>query len=101
VASIELCDNGFHGIKNPVDLIPHRDGLGAVVVLVRTTPHGASRRGPVSRANKRLGLRGLARCAGRRKGSRHLIDFLVDSSAVWRLPRQPERAEAWNGPLLS
>jgi predicted nucleic acid-binding protein len=30
-----------------------------------------------------------------------LIYFLVDSSAVWRLQRQPELTEAWSAPLLS
>jgi predicted nucleic acid-binding protein len=30
-----------------------------------------------------------------------LIYFLVDSSAVWRIQRQPEITEAWNAPLLS
>jgi predicted nucleic acid-binding protein len=30
-----------------------------------------------------------------------LIFFLVDSSAVWRLQRQPELSEAWNSTLLS
>jgi predicted nucleic acid-binding protein len=30
-----------------------------------------------------------------------LIYFLVDSSAVWRLQRQPELTEAWNSFLLS
>jgi len=30
-----------------------------------------------------------------------LISFLVDSSAVWRLQRQPELTEAWNSPLVS
>jgi predicted nucleic acid-binding protein len=30
-----------------------------------------------------------------------LIYFLVDSSAVWRLQRQPELTEAWNSLLLS
>jgi predicted nucleic acid-binding protein len=30
-----------------------------------------------------------------------LISFLVDSSAVWRLQRQPELTEAWNSSLLS
>jgi hypothetical protein len=30
-----------------------------------------------------------------------LIYFLVDSSAVWRLQRQPELTEAWNSSLLS
>jgi predicted nucleic acid-binding protein len=30
-----------------------------------------------------------------------LIHFLVDSSAVWRLQRQPELTEAWNSSLLS
>jgi predicted nucleic acid-binding protein len=30
-----------------------------------------------------------------------LIYFLVDSSAVWRLQRQPELTEAWSTPLLS
>jgi predicted nucleic acid-binding protein len=29
-----------------------------------------------------------------------LIRFLVDSSAVWRLQRQPELSEAWNSPLV-
>jgi predicted nucleic acid-binding protein len=29
-----------------------------------------------------------------------LIHFLVDSSAVWRLQRQPELTEAWNFSLL-
>jgi predicted nucleic acid-binding protein len=28
-----------------------------------------------------------------------LIYFLVDSSAIWRLQRQPEITEAWNFPL--
>jgi predicted nucleic acid-binding protein len=30
-----------------------------------------------------------------------LIYFLVDSSAVWRLQRQPELTEAWNPSLVS
>ena len=30
-----------------------------------------------------------------------MIYFLVDSSAVWRIQRQPELTEAWNAPLLS
>ena len=30
-----------------------------------------------------------------------MIHFLVDSSAVWRLQRQPELTEAWNSALLS
>jgi predicted nucleic acid-binding protein len=30
-----------------------------------------------------------------------LIYFLADSSAVWRIQRQPEVAEAWTAPLLS
>jgi predicted nucleic acid-binding protein len=30
-----------------------------------------------------------------------LIYFLVDSSAVWRIQRQPEITEVWNAPLLS
>jgi predicted nucleic acid-binding protein len=30
-----------------------------------------------------------------------LIHFLVDSSAVWRLQRQPELTEAWTSSLLS
>jgi len=30
-----------------------------------------------------------------------LIYFLVDSSAVWRLQRQPELTEAWNSSLVS
>jgi predicted nucleic acid-binding protein len=30
-----------------------------------------------------------------------LIYFLVDSSAVWRLQRQPELTESWNSSLLS
>jgi predicted nucleic acid-binding protein len=30
-----------------------------------------------------------------------LIFFLVDSSAVWRLQRQPELTEAWSSSLLS
>ena len=30
-----------------------------------------------------------------------MISFLVDSSAVWRLQRQPELTEAWNSPLVS
>jgi len=30
-----------------------------------------------------------------------LIHFLVDSSAVWRIQRQPEVTEAWNSALLS
>ena len=30
-----------------------------------------------------------------------MIYFLVDSSAVWRIQRQPEVTEAWNSPLLS
>ncbi|CCK58674.1 Conserved protein of unknown function, possible toxin VapC6 [Mycobacterium canettii CIPT 140070010] len=30
-----------------------------------------------------------------------MIYFLVDSSAVWRLQRQPELTEAWNSALLS
>ena len=30
-----------------------------------------------------------------------MIYFLVDSSAVWRLQRQPELTEAWNSSLLS
>jgi predicted nucleic acid-binding protein len=30
-----------------------------------------------------------------------LIHFLVDSSAVWRLQRQPELTETWNSSLLS
>lgn len=30
-----------------------------------------------------------------------MIHFLVDSSAVWRLQRQPELCEAWNSALLS
>lgn len=30
-----------------------------------------------------------------------MIYFLVDSSAVWRLHRQPELTEAWNSSLLS
>jgi predicted nucleic acid-binding protein len=30
-----------------------------------------------------------------------LIHFLVDSSAVWRLQRQPELTEAWNSSILS
>jgi predicted nucleic acid-binding protein len=29
-----------------------------------------------------------------------LIYFLADSSAVWRLQRQPELTEAWSSPLL-
>jgi predicted nucleic acid-binding protein len=29
-----------------------------------------------------------------------LIHFLVDSSAVWRLQRQPELTETWNSSLL-
>jgi len=30
-----------------------------------------------------------------------LIYFLADSSAVWRIQRQPELTEAWTAPLLS
>lgn len=30
-----------------------------------------------------------------------MIHFLVDSSAVWRLQRQPELTEAWTSSLLS
>lgn len=30
-----------------------------------------------------------------------MIHFLVDSSAVWRLQRQPELTEAWELPILS
>ena len=30
-----------------------------------------------------------------------MICFLVDSSAVWRIQRQPELTEAWTAPLLS
>lgn len=30
-----------------------------------------------------------------------MIYFLVDSSAVWRLQRQPELTEAWNSSVLS
>ena len=30
-----------------------------------------------------------------------MIYFLADSSAVWRIQRQPEVAEAWTAPLLS
>jgi len=30
-----------------------------------------------------------------------LIQFVVDSSAVWRLQRQPELTEAWSAPLVS
>lgn len=30
-----------------------------------------------------------------------MIYFLVDSSAVWRMQRQPEITEAWTAPLLS
>ncbi len=30
-----------------------------------------------------------------------MIHFLVDSSAVWRLQRQPELTEAWNSSLVS
>ena len=30
-----------------------------------------------------------------------MIYFLADSSAVWRLERQPELTEAWSNPLLS
>ena len=30
-----------------------------------------------------------------------MICFLVDSSAVWRIQRQPELTEAWKAPLLS
>ena len=30
-----------------------------------------------------------------------MIHYLVDSSAVWRLQRQPELTEAWNSPILS
>jgi predicted nucleic acid-binding protein len=30
-----------------------------------------------------------------------LIHFLVDSSAVWRMQRQPEITEGWDAPLLS
>jgi predicted nucleic acid-binding protein len=30
-----------------------------------------------------------------------LIYFLVDSSAVWRLQRQPELTEAWNSSIVS
>ena len=30
-----------------------------------------------------------------------MISFLVDSSAVWRLQRQPELTEAWNPTLVS
>jgi predicted nucleic acid-binding protein len=30
-----------------------------------------------------------------------LIYFLVDSSAVWRLQRQPDLTEAWNSSVLS
>jgi predicted nucleic acid-binding protein len=30
-----------------------------------------------------------------------LIHFLVDSSAVWRIQRQPEITQAWNSSLLS
>lgn len=30
-----------------------------------------------------------------------MIYFLVDSSAFWRLQRQPELTEAWNSPLVS
>jgi predicted nucleic acid-binding protein len=30
-----------------------------------------------------------------------LIFFLVDSSAVWRLQRQPELTEAWNSSLVN
>lgn len=29
-----------------------------------------------------------------------MIQFLVDSSAVWRLQRHPELAKAWTGPLV-
>jgi predicted nucleic acid-binding protein len=48
-----------------------------------------------------VGLRGLARRAGRREGRRDLISFLVDSSAVWRLQRHPELVDTWNSPLVS
>lgn len=54
-----------------------------------------------SRSRRRLGLQGLGGRAGRREGPRDLIYFLVDSSAVWRLQRQPEPTEAWNSALLS
>ena len=30
-----------------------------------------------------------------------MIHFLVDSSAVWRIQRQPEITQAWNSSLLS
>ena len=30
-----------------------------------------------------------------------MIHFLVDSSAVWRMQRQPEITEGWDAPLLS
>jgi predicted nucleic acid-binding protein len=30
-----------------------------------------------------------------------LISFLVDSSAVWRIQRQPELIDAWNSTLVS
>lgn len=30
-----------------------------------------------------------------------MISFLVDSSAVWRLQRQPELTDAWNSSLVS
>jgi predicted nucleic acid-binding protein len=30
-----------------------------------------------------------------------LISFLVDSSAVWRLQRQPDLTDAWNSSLVS
>jgi predicted nucleic acid-binding protein len=42
----------------------------------------------------------MARGACRREGRRELIYFLVDSSAVWRLQRQPELTEAWNSSVL-
>lgn len=56
---------------------------------------------PLARVGERLGLQGLGGRAGRREGPRDLIYFLVDSSAVWRLQRQPEPTEAWNSALLS
>ncbi len=34
-------------------------------------------------------------CRAGREGPQGLIYFLVDSSAVWRLRRQPEPTEAW------
>lgn len=37
----------------------------------------------------------------RRKVSRPLIAFLVDSSAVWRIQRQPELTAPWESTLLS